>query len=151
MELNKIRALAELMNEQNLEELQLQEHGAEVFLKRPFGKAAAATVSYQETPMQEPQQVKECTSEQATSEQADDPAAATVIAPMVGVFYTSPSPDEPPFVTEGQTVNVGDVLCIIEAMKLMNEIVAEQSGTITQCFAQNGQLVEYGQKLFQMR
>ena len=150
MELNKIRALAELMNEQNLEELQLQENGAEVFLKRPLGKVAA-TVSYQETPLQKPQQVKEYASEQATSEQADDPNVVTITSPMVGVFYTSPSPDEPPFVTEGQTVNVGDVLCIIEAMKLMNEIVAERSGTITQCFAQNGQLVEYGQKLFQMR
>ena len=150
MELNKIRALAELMNEQNLEELQLQENGAEVFLKRPLGKAAAA-VSYQETLMQKPQQVKEYTSEQATLEQADDSNAVTITSPMVGVFYASPSPDEAPFVTEGQTVNAGDVLCIIEAMKLMNEIVAEQSGTITQCFAQNGQLVEYGQKLFQMR
>ena len=71
-----------------------------------------------------------------------------VKSPMVGVFYAAPSPDAQPFVQVGSKVKKGDVLCIIEAMKLMNEITAEQDGTIVEICAQNGQAVEYGTPLF---
>lgn len=71
-----------------------------------------------------------------------------VESPMVGVFYAAPSPDSDPYVTVGSTVNKGDVLCLIEAMKLMNEVTAEKSGVITEVCAENGQVVEYGQPLF---
>ncbi len=69
-------------------------------------------------------------------------------APMVGVFYAAPSPDSEPYVSVGSTVNKGDVVCIIEAMKLMNEVTAEKSGVITEICVENGQVVEYGQPLF---
>ncbi len=73
-----------------------------------------------------------------------------VTSPMVGVFYTSPAPDAEPFVTPGSRVEPGDVLCIIEAMKLMNEITAEHKGVIRQVLAENGQVVEAGEPLFRM-
>ena len=75
----------------------------------------------------------------------------SVSAPMVGMFYAAPAPDAPNFVTVGQQVKAGEVLCIIEAMKLMNEIVAEEDGIITEALSLNGQLVEYGQTLFRMK
>ena len=75
----------------------------------------------------------------------------TVKSPIVGTFYASPSPDAPPFVKVGDTVSRGQVLCIIEAMKLMNEIEADQAGEIARCYVENGQPVEYGQPLFALR
>ena len=73
-----------------------------------------------------------------------------VLSPMVGVFYASPSPSDPPFVTVGSKVKKGDVLCIIEAMKLMNEITAEEDGEIIDICTANGSVVEYGQILFKL-
>ena len=75
---------------------------------------------------------------------------AEVTSPLVGVFYASPSPDAEPFVKVGSMVKKGDVLCIVEAMKLMNEIVAEQDGTVVDICAHNGDVVEFGQTLFKL-
>ncbi len=74
-----------------------------------------------------------------------------VASPMVGVFYAAPSPDQEPYVSVGTKVNKGDVLCLIEAMKLMNEVTAEKSGEITAVCVDNGQVVEYGQTLFMIK
>lgn len=76
--------------------------------------------------------------------------AQTIKSPMVGVFYAAPSPDRPPFVSVGDTVGKGDVVCIIEAMKIMNEITADKSGTITEILVENGDVVEYDQPLFKI-
>ena len=84
---------------------------------------------------------------QKAHEDDGDPVAS----PMVGVFYSAPSPDKEPYVTVGSRVNKGDVLCLIEAMKLMNEVTAEKSGEITAVCVENGQIVEYGQKLFMIK
>jgi acetyl-CoA carboxylase biotin carboxyl carrier protein len=84
---------------------------------------------------------------------ATEPAADSVdvTSPFVGTFYRSPSPDAPSFVEIGSVVRIGQTLCIVEAMKLMNEIEAESSGTITEVFAQSGKAVEFGQKLFRIK
>lgn len=74
-----------------------------------------------------------------------------IVSPMVGTFYRSPSPDSPPFVDVGDEINTGKVVCIIEAMKLFNEIEAEVKGTVAKILVENGQPVEYGQKLFLIR
>ena len=74
-----------------------------------------------------------------------------VTSPMVGVFYAAPAPDKEPYVSVGSKVNKGDVLCLIEAMKLMNEVTAEKSGEITEICVENGQVVEYGQPLFMIK
>ncbi len=84
---------------------------------------------------------------------AEDELAGTHIikSPIVGTYYESPSPGAPPFAKPGDTVSVGQVLCIVEAMKLMNEIESDYSGTIVKCFVTNGQPVEYGQQLFAVK
>ena len=82
---------------------------------------------------------------------AEDAGVVFVTSPFVGTFYTSPSPEAPTFVEVGASVKKGQTLCIIEAMKLMNEIEAEQAGTILEVLAENGKSVEFGQKLFKMR
>ena len=87
----------------------------------------------------------------AAPETQPDDAGASITAPMVGVFYAAASPDAQPYVTVGSTVKKGDVICIIEAMKLMNEITATQSGTITEICAENGDIVEFGQPLFKIK
>ena len=71
-----------------------------------------------------------------------------IVAPMVGTFYTSPTPGAKPYVSVGETVNVGQVVCIVEAMKLMNEVQSEVSGRVAEVCVENGQAVEYGQELF---
>ncbi|NIP72400.1 MAG: acetyl-CoA carboxylase biotin carboxyl carrier protein, partial [Gammaproteobacteria bacterium] len=76
------------------------------------------------------------------------PAGHKVLSPMVGTFYRAPSPGNPPFVEVGQRVNVGDTLCIIEAMKMFNQIEADKAGTVAAILVENGQPVEYGQPLF---
>jgi len=76
------------------------------------------------------------------------PQGKTIDCPMVGVFYSAPSPEADPYVKVGSTVNKGDVVCIIEAMKLMNEVTATESGTIKEILVENGDIVEYGQPLF---
>jgi acetyl-CoA carboxylase biotin carboxyl carrier protein len=81
----------------------------------------------------------------------DESAWQIVKSPIVGTFYESPSPGAPPFVKPGDTVSVGQVLCIVEAMKLMNEIESDHAGTIVKIFVANGQPVEYGQKLFAVK
>lgn len=89
---------------------------------------------------------------QSTAPEAQpDDGGASITAPMVGVFYAAASPDAQPYVTVGSSVKKGDVICIIEAMKLMNEITAAQSGTITEVCAQNGDIVEFGQPLFKIK
>ncbi|MBW6409847.1 acetyl-CoA carboxylase biotin carboxyl carrier protein [Clostridium weizhouense] len=82
----------------------------------------------------------------------DDLGDATIItSPMVGTFYSSPSPESDPFVNEGDEIKKGQTICIIEAMKLMNEIESDYSGKIIKCFAKDGDMVEYGQKLFAIK
>ncbi len=84
-------------------------------------------------------------------EEAQQDDGTPITSPMVGVFYAAPSPDKEPYVSVGSKVNKGDVLCLIEAMKLMNEVTAEKSGEITAVCTENGQVVEYGQKLFMIK
>jgi acetyl-CoA carboxylase biotin carboxyl carrier protein len=87
----------------------------------------------------------------ALSDDAAGGDSTDVTSPFVGSFYRSPSPDAPPFVEVGSVVRPGQTMCIIEAMKLMNEIESECAGTVTEVFAQNGKSVEYGQKLFRIK
>ncbi len=87
----------------------------------------------------------------ASAEAAEPTDVVDVTSPFVGTFYRSPTPDAPSFVEVGSVVRLGQTLCIVEAMKLMNEIEAEQSGTVIEVFAQNGKSVEFGQKLFRIK
>ena len=145
-QMERFDELGALMTRHNLETLHLKIDGMEIHLARPKPESVIAPVQAA-GPIAAPAQTEKLSPPEI--EEAQD--VITITAPMVGMFYTAPSPEAPPFVTMGQEVKPGDVLCIIEAMKLMNEILAEEGGIVTQCCPGNGQLVEFGQPLFKMR
>jgi acetyl-CoA carboxylase biotin carboxyl carrier protein len=128
------------------------EHEDEATRIRVVRGARTAAVVTQLAP-QAPVAVSTRTEAPAAAPTATEPASdhVDVTSPFVGTFYRSPSPDSPSFVEVGSVVRVGQTLCIVEAMKLMNEIEAEHSGTITDVFAQSGKAVEFGQKLFRIK
>ncbi|MCQ4022000.1 acetyl-CoA carboxylase biotin carboxyl carrier protein [Ruminococcus sp. zg-924] len=103
---------------------------------QPAPSPVAASAPAAEAPVEAKQQEDNC---------------RVITSPMVGVFYSAPSPDADPYVSVGQTVKNGDIVCIIEAMKLMNEIPATESGTIAEICVKNGDIVEYGQPLFKIK
>lgn len=136
-----IRKYAGLMKELDLDALQIKEDGYELRLERSVRRPAAAveTVAVPEAPHAEPL---------PKAEKADE---GTILkSPMVGVFYAAPAENADPFVTVGSRVRKGDTLCLIEAMKLMNEISAEEDGVILEVYALNGKIVEYGAPLFRI-
>lgn len=141
MEINKIESLARIMSENGLTGLEYTE--GEVSLKLERKPEAAAFVQSAGSPFL-PAPVE-------APEQAPEEKEGTLVAsPTVGVFYAAASPESQPFVSVGDYVEKGDTLCIIEAMKLMNEIPAEVSGKIAEVCVGNGQVVEYGQPLFRI-
>ena len=131
----EIRKYAMLMQELGLTGLEVKENVGVVRLERAGAAAPAASP----------------TAAEPVAAQSPAPSAGLLIrSPMVGVFYAAPTEDSEPFIKEGDHVKKGDTLCVIEAMKLMNEIPAEQDGVITGILVKNGQTVEYGTPLFQI-
>lgn len=147
MELKKIRALAELMNAQGLTHLTLTEENETLELRREVAAPAPAVAVAPVAPAAPAQPVEMATESQEPAQETAQ-RGRVFTSPMVGVAYLAPAPGEDPFVKPGSTVKKGDVLCIIEAMKLMNEITAEQDCTILEVCVENAQVVEYGQPLF---
>lgn len=153
MKINDIKALAELVSKNNLSALEYSEGETHLRIENAprtvtAAPAQAAAAAAPAAPAAAP--AVEAAPVAAADAGADFNAAKMVTSPMVGVFYASPSPTDPPFVTVGSKVKKGDVLCIIEAMKLMNEITAEEDGEIIDICATNGSVVEYGQILFKL-
>lgn len=149
MDIRKVKKLIELLDESGIAEIEITEGEESVRISRYAASVAAP-----------PQPVMPAPAALAATPAAPAPAAPVVAAaepeedghavtaPMVGTFYSSSSPGSPPFVQVGDRVNEGDTLCIVEAMKMMNQIEAEVSGTIKSIRVQNGDPVEYGQILF---
>ena len=149
MDLRKLKKLIDLVQESGIAELEITE-GEE---KVKIVKGGAASVSAAPAAAALVQEARPATSAAAAAPAAEPPAGQeghVVKAPMVGTFYRSPSPDAKPFVEVGQTIKEGDTICIIEAMKLMNEIEADASGIVKAILVENGQPVEYGQPLFML-
>ena len=146
MNIKEIKEMINLMNENNLMELEVEKDGMRIRLK----KTSSGTEMIQGPIMTERQRVAAEALARAAAEPAETSGVKTVEikAPMVGTFYRAPSPEAPSFVEAGQTIEVGQVICIIEAMKLMNEIQSEFSGRIARILVENSQPVEYGQTLF---
>jgi acetyl-CoA carboxylase biotin carboxyl carrier protein len=153
MDLRKLKKLIDLVEESGIAELEITEGEEKVRISR-VNQTTQATVTT--TPQQAAAQVvttataAEVTHATPAGEAAApaEPEGHVVKAPMVGTFYRSATPGAKPFVEVGQQVNQGDTLCIIEAMKLLNEIEADCSGAIKEILAENGQPVEYGEPLF---
>jgi acetyl-CoA carboxylase biotin carboxyl carrier protein len=149
MDLRKLKKLIDLVEESGISELELTEGEEKVRISRNLPQPQGA-VHYAQPYIQQAQPV----AAPAAAPVADAAPAAPVIeghvvkSPMVGTFYRSPSPESKSFVDVGSTVNVGDTLCIIEAMKLLNEIESDHAGVIKAILVENGQPVEYGEPLF---
>ncbi|REL28422.1 acetyl-CoA carboxylase biotin carboxyl carrier protein [Thalassotalea euphylliae] len=149
MDIRKIKKLIELVEESGINEIEISE-GEESIRINKGGTMVAAPVM-QAAPMAAPAPVAPAAAPAAPAEAASAPAALSghiVRSPMVGTFYASPSPDAPSFVEVGQHVNAGDTLCIVEAMKMMNQIEADKSGVIKEILAQNEDAIEFDQPLF---
>jgi acetyl-CoA carboxylase biotin carboxyl carrier protein len=146
MDLRKLKTLIDLVSESNISELEITEAEGKV---RIVKAGEAAPVQYVQS-VAAPAAAVAAPAAAAAPEPAATPVATghTVKSPMVGTFYRSSSPGAPAFVEIGAQVKEGDTLCIIEAMKILNEIEADKSGTVTQILGENGQAVEYGQPLF---
>jgi len=137
-----IKELTKVLNENGLTKIDVSDTGAKVVIER----GAVSSVS---PIVQTAEYAPTVVNIDAVSAAASS-SATMVKAPIVGVFYAAPSPDAEPFVKVGDTVKKGDLICIIEAMKFMNEITAEQDGTISEICVKNGDLVEFGQVIFKM-
>ncbi|HEX5677952.1 MAG TPA: acetyl-CoA carboxylase biotin carboxyl carrier protein [Alcanivorax sp.] len=144
MDIRKIKKLIELLEESGIEELEIQEGEESVRISR--GSRHAAPVYAPQPAPQAP--APAAAPEPAAPAQDNTPSGHLVRSPMVGTFYRSPSPGAASFVEVGQKVKAGDVLCIVEAMKMMNQIEADKSGTIDAILVEDGEPVEFDQPLF---
>jgi len=152
MDLRKLKTLIDLVSESNVSELEITEAEGKVRIVKSAGVAVAAPVVMAAPMAAAPvAMAAPAAAAPAAAEAAAAPAAPTghtVKSPMVGTFYRSSSPGGAPFVQIGSIVKEGDTLCIVEAMKILNEIESDKAGTVTQILCENGQAVEYGQPLF---
>ncbi len=149
MDLRKLKKLIDLVQESGIAELEITEGEEKVRINRMGPPAASAT--YMSMPQAAPvAAVTPVVAATATAapEVAVEPEGHVVKSPMVGTFYRSSAPGAKAFVEVGQNINAGETLCIIEAMKLLNEIEADQTGVVKKILVENGQPVEYGQPLF---
>ena len=161
MDIRKVKKLIEMLEESEVSEIEIHEGEESVRISRvssiaPPLPAAAPAIQVAPAP------VASAAPTGSAAGAAESGAAATpppepeleghiVKSPMVGIFYEAPAPGKPPFVELGQAVTSGDVLCVIEAMKIMNQIEAETSGTVSKIMVENGEPVEYGQPLFVLK
>ncbi|WP_078577004.1 acetyl-CoA carboxylase biotin carboxyl carrier protein [Salipaludibacillus agaradhaerens] len=164
LNIEEIRELIKLVDESSIDEFKYEHNGAKVAMKK--NSAASTSYSTVPTPSSDSQkgvalsqhnetpdekQTESVTPASNDSQGAETPPSAglhTITSPMVGTFYNSPSPESDPYVKKGDRIGSDSVVCIVEAMKLMNEIEAEVKGEIVEVLVENGQLVEYGQELF---
>lgn len=163
MDLQYLRRLAKIFDESTATDLRIEEEGIKIRLSKresttfvhashPTGMHfAPAPVQAAPAPAAAAADVAPAASAPAAAAAAEEVSGHTVTAMMVGTFYRSPSPDADPFVRVGDHISVGQTLCIIEAMKLMNNIESDVAGTVVKVLVENGQPVEYGQPLFVIR
>lgn len=146
MDLRKLKTLIDLVSESNVSELEITEAEGKVRIVKSGGNVVQ---QYVPAPMQAPAQAPAgAPVAELPAPPAAAPAGHIVKSPMVGTFYRSSSPGAKAFVEVGSQVKEGETICIIEAMKILNEIEADKSGTVTRILGENGQAVEYGQPLF---
>jgi acetyl-CoA carboxylase biotin carboxyl carrier protein len=147
MDLRKLKTLIDLVSDSNVSELEITEAEGKVRIVKSMGVAAPVVLQQAAPVLAAPVAVAAAPAPEAPVV-AEVAAGHAVKSPMVGTFYRSSSPGSAPFIQIGSVVKEGDTLCIIEAMKILNEIESDKSGTVTQILCENGQAVEYGQALF---
>lgn len=149
MDIRKVKKLIELLEESGIAEIEIKEGEESVRISRYGSTAAAAPAQYMPAPLPAAAPAP-AASAADSADSAEDalPSGHVVKSPMVGTYYSSPSPEAPVFANIGDVVNEGDTLCIVEAMKILNQIEADVSGTIKAILVENGQPIEFGQPLF---
>ena len=154
MDLRKLKTLIDLVEASDISELELTEGEEKVKISRQNSTGSSLPpANYVQQPIQptvnmQPQVQSEASLDKEETTSTD--IKNSITSPMVGTFYRSASPDSAPFIDIGSTVKKGETLCIIEAMKILNEIESDKEGTITKILIENGQPVEYGQPLFEI-
>jgi len=149
LDLIKIKQVVDLMKKSDLSEFEIQEQDFKLRIKRdlpgraPLAAPAPLPVAGAPAPL--------AAAPAPAAPALADPSIKLVTSPMVGTYYSTPSPENPPFVTVGSPIKADSVVCIIEAMKVMNEIQSEISGTVVECLVANGTSVEFGQPLFRVK
>ncbi len=156
MDISDLKEILRILEEQDITEFELEQDGVKLRVCRASTLAAGASAVVAPSPAPVPATPAAVASAPApaapTAPAAEPPANGTVVkSPIVGTFYRAPDPNSAPFVSVGDRVKVGQVLCIIEAMKLMNEIEAEVAGEVVRIHPENGQPVQYGDPLFTVR
>jgi len=144
MYIKEIKDMISLMNENGLSEVEVEKDGLRIKLKKGGSGVYEKAVEY----IQAPAQAQQGTAAAGTEKPAKPANSIEIKAPMVGTFYRSPSPEAPAYVNVGDNIEVGQVICIVEAMKLMNEIKSEVKGRILEIQVDNAEPVEFGQVLF---
>ncbi|MBD8514695.1 acetyl-CoA carboxylase biotin carboxyl carrier protein [Photobacterium sp. WH77] len=148
MDIRKIKKLIELVEESGISELEISEGEESVRISRTTAAPVAAPAQMYAAPAPAaPAAPVAAPAEAAAPAAPAAPAGHQVLSPMVGTFYRAPSPEAKSFVEVGQSVNVGDTLCIVEAMKMMNQIEADKAGTVVAILAENGDPIEFDQPL----
>lgn len=155
MDLRKLKTLIDLVSESNISELEITEAEGKVRIVKasgvPLGGAPLMYAPGQPAPAAAPQTVAQATAALAAATAAEgqaEPAGRVIKSPMVGTFYLSASPGAKPFVELGDSIKLGQPVCIIEAMKIMNEIESDCEGKVVRLLCENGEAVEFGQPLF---
>jgi len=166
MDIRKVKKLIELLQESGISEIEVHEGEESVRItSHHMASAPQTVVQMPQANVQAPVMIPQANGQDNVRENVDPalmqnapetplPAADEghiIKSPMVGIFYSSPSPDTPGFVEIGQTVEKGDILCIIEAMKIMNQIEADVTGVVSKVYVENGEPIEYGQPLFAIK
>jgi acetyl-CoA carboxylase biotin carboxyl carrier protein len=146
MDLRKLKTLIDLVSESNVSELEITEAEGKVRIVKSSG--APLVMQQAAAPMAVAPQATAMSAAPAVDAEALVPTGHAVKSPMVGTFYRSASPGAKAYVEVGSVIREGETICIIEAMKILNEIEADKSGTVTKILSENGQAVEYGQPLF---
>ncbi len=144
MELDEIKSLIEILQETDITELQIEREGSKLKIKREKFFSSFDTVPSVTRPVSEE-------AEHTIGKGEEDSGLTTINSPIVGIFHRAPSPESPAFIEVGSSVGKGQVLCIVEAMKLMNEIESDTAGTVVQILIENGHPVEYGEPLFKIK
>ena len=150
MDIRKIKKLIELLEQSSLTEMEITEGEETVKLSRMGQIAQPAPVQQHMVAAPSPAAASQAAESATTEAVAEQPTGKLVRSPMVGTFYASPSPDSEAFVKVGQSVDIGDTLCMIEAMKMFNQIESEHKGKIKKILVENGQPVEFDEPLFEI-
>jgi acetyl-CoA carboxylase biotin carboxyl carrier protein len=157
IDLKQLRELMRSLKQFDVHEIEIEKDGERIYLRRggesapPVTSPSPAPVLTASTPPPAASGLGTEGPRAAEASAANDPNIVLITSPFVGTFYRSPAPDAPPFVEVGSPIRPGQVLCIVEAMKLMNEIEAEIEGVILEVLVENGKPVEYGDPLFKVR